>query len=409
VFTLASPLTAERPRTAAKQQNLARFAAMALTTVICSFGLMFGQPSQAAVNMPPAPEIGAKGYVLFDITTGQTLASYNSNQRLDPASLTKIMTAYMVFAALENKQIKLDQVVPVSAYAWKAEGSRMFIEPNRPVTVEQLLYGMIVQSGNDASRALAELLAGDENNFATLMNQQAKRLGLSNSNFRNATGLPSPQHYTTAQDLAILARAIIRDFPKYYKLYSTKEYAYNGIPQPNRNRLLWIDPSVDGMKTGHTDTAGYCLVSSAVRKLPNGVERRLLSVLMGAPSDQARVQESLKLLNYGFQMFETVKLYSARQTIATTTVYKGQAKEVQLGVPKDLLVNVPRGAANQLKASIEKPESLIAPIPTGSTIGTLKLTLDNQPMGSIPLQALNPVEEAGFLGRLLDTIRLWMK
>jgi serine-type D-Ala-D-Ala carboxypeptidase (penicillin-binding protein 5/6) len=359
--------------------------------------------------MPPPPEIGAKGYVLFDLTTGQTLAEFNSKERLEPASLTKLMTAYMTFSALEGKQIKMDQQVPVSPYAWKAEGSRMFIEPNKPVTVEELLYGLIVQSGNDASRALAELLAGDENNFAALMNQQAKRLGLTGTNFRNATGLPDPQHYTTASDLALLAKRIIQDFPEYYTMYSTKEYTYNGIRQPNRNRLLWIDSSVDGMKTGHTESAGYCLVSSANRKLPNGVDRRLLSVVLGTTSDQARTQESLKLMNYGYQMFETVKLYSANQTISTSEVFKGQAKEAKLGVTKDLLINVPRGMAKQLKATVEKKGTLIAPIPAGTELGSLKLTLNNETIGNVPLVALSNIEEAGLFGRLVDSAKLWFE
>lgn len=358
--------------------------------------------------MPPVPDIGAKGYMLLDLTTGQTLAELNSHQRLEPASLTKLMTAYLVFSALQNKQIKLDQQVPVSPTAWKAEGSRMFIEPNKPVNVEELLYGMIVQSGNDATRALAELLGGDESNFANLMNQQAKRLGMNESNFRNASGLPDPQHYTTANDLAILARRIIQDFPSYYKMYSTKEYTYNGIRQPNRNRLLWIDSSVDGMKTGHTDAAGYCLVSSAVRKLPNGVDRRLLSIVLGTASDQARTQESLKLFNYGFQMFDTVKLYGARQPISTSVVYKGQAREVQLGVMRDLMYNVPRGSAANLKASVEKKETLIAPIKAGTELGTLKLTLDGQLVGTVPLVALSNVDEAGIFGRLVDSAKLWI-
>ncbi|HEX4918439.1 MAG TPA: D-alanyl-D-alanine carboxypeptidase family protein [Limnobacter sp.] len=385
------------------RQNLGRWG------LVLGLGLGSLPAAQAGV-MPPAPEIGAKGYVLMDLTTGQTLADFNSSERLEPASLTKLMTAYMAFAALDSKQIRADQQVPVSTFAWKAEGSRMFIEPNKPVTVEELLYGVIVQSGNDASRAIAELLAGDEANFANLMNQQAKRLGLKNTNFRNATGLPDPQHYTTAKDLAILAAAIIRDFPEYYsKMYSTKEYTYNGIRQPNRNRLLWIDSSVDGMKTGHTEAAGYCLVSSAQRKLPNGVERRLLAVVLGTTSDQARTQESLKLLNYGYQMFETVKLYGANQAVSDSEVFKGQAKSVKLGSTKDILMNVPRGMAKQLKASVEKKETLIAPIKAGTQLGTLKLTLDGERVGEVPLVALSNVEEAGLFGRLVDSAKLWFE
>lgn len=382
---------------------------------LCQLSLALGlslaanQAMAQASVMPPAPEIGAKGYMLLDLTTGQTLAEFNSKERLDPASLTKLMTAYMAFAALESKQIKFEQQVPISPQAWKAEGSRMFVEPNKPVTVEELLYGVIVQSGNDASRAIAELLAGDETNFANLMNQQAKRLGLTDSNFKNSTGLPDPQHYTTAKDLAILAKRIISDFPEYYKMYSTKEYTYNGIRQPNRNRLLWIDPSVDGMKTGHTASAGYCLVSSAKRQLPNGVDRRLLSVVLGTNSDQARTQESLKLMNYGFQMFETVKLYSANQAISTSDVFKGKAKEVKMGVTKDMLINVPRGMAKQLKATVEKKSTLIAPITAGTELGSLKLTLNDEVIGTVPLLALTTVEEAGIFGRVVDSAKLWFE
>ncbi|MCQ8895396.1 D-alanyl-D-alanine carboxypeptidase [Limnobacter humi] len=389
------------------KSGLSRFTrCLSLLAVSASLGLS-GLSAQAGV-MPPSPEIGAKGYVLLDLTTGQTLADFNSHERLEPASLTKLMTAYLAFAAIEAKQIKPDQVVPISTYAWKAEGSRMFVEPNKPVTVDELLKGVIVQSGNDASRAIAELLAGDEANFATLMNREAQRLGMKETSFKNATGLPDPQHYTTANDLAILAKRIILDFPGHYKLYSTKEYTYNGIRQPNRNRLLWIDPSVDGMKTGHTESAGYCLISSANRKLPNGSDRRLLAVVLGTASDQARTQESLKLLNYGFQMFDTVKLYSARQPIATSVVYKGQEKEIKLGVPKDLLINVPKGAAANLKASVEKKESLVAPIKAGTVLGNLKLTLENETLATIPLQALSTVDEAGFFGRMVDSAKMWI-
>lgn len=374
-------------------------------TIKAALGLAIAGAAHA--TMPPPPEIGAKGYLLYDLTTGQTLANFNSSERLEPASLTKLMTAYMAFAALESKQISLNQQVPVSTYAWRAEGSRMFIEPNKPVTVEELLYGVIVQSGNDASRAIAELLAGDEANFATLMNQQARRLGMNNTNFRNSTGLPDPQHYTTAEDLGILAKRIILDFPQYYTMYSTREYTYNGIKQPNRNRLLWLDSSVDGMKTGHTSSAGYCLVSSANRKLPNGIERRLLSVVMGTSSDQTRTQESLKLLNYGFQMFETVKLYSANQTVSTSQVFKGKAKEVNLGVTQDMMINVPRGKAKDLKASVERKETLVAPIKAGTQIGVLKLSLDGQELGEVPLLALNDVAEAGLVGRMVDSAKMW--
>ncbi|WP_431310070.1 D-alanyl-D-alanine carboxypeptidase family protein [Limnobacter litoralis] len=366
-------------------------------------------PAAQALTPVPPPEIAAKAYVLYDATTDQTLAEFNSHERLEPASLTKLMSAYLIFGAIENKQISLNQNVPVSVNAWKAEGSRMFIEPNKPVTVAELLKGVIVDSGNDATRALAELLAGDESNFAALMNQQAQRLGMKESHFVNSTGLPDPQHYTTAHDLSILARALVRDYPEFYKLYSTKEFTYNGIHQNNRNRLLWIDPSVDGMKTGHTDAAGYCLISSAKRTLPNKAERRLISVVLGTASDQARSQESLKLLNYGFQMFDTVKLYAKDQVISTTPIYKGEDKEVNLGVQKDLLINVPRGMSKELKATVVRKENLIAPIKAGTELGTLNVTLDKDTIAKIPLVALKDVKEAGFIGRMIDSTRLWFK
>lgn len=368
--------------------------------------LLVGSPAMA-VKIPP-PEIGAKGYLLLDLTTGQELAQHNSNDRLEPASLTKLMTAYMVFSALENQQISPDQKVPVSTSAWKAIGSRMFIEPGKDVTVDQLVHGMIIQSGNDATRALAELLAGDESNFARLMNQQAKQLGMTNTNFQNATGLPGPQHFTTASDLSKLAKAIINDFPDYYRYYSIKEYTYNGITQKNRNRLLWIDDSVDGMKTGHTNSAGYCLVSSAIRTLPNGVERRLLSIVLGTQSAQSRAQESLKLLNYGFQTYETVKLYSAEQVVTTSEVFKGDAREIGIGLTEDLLINVPRGMTKQLEAVVERQNKLIAPIEKGTELGTIKLKLNGEILMEKPLLALQDVPEAGLFGRLIDSARLWV-
>lgn len=392
-------------------KNQVKRYAIACGVGMAMIGALSTQPVQAQTSKIPPPEIGAKGYMLIDITTGQTLAEFNSKERLEPASLTKLMTAYLVFAAVQNKQIALNQNVPISTNAWKSEGSRMFVEPNRPVTVEELLNGMIIQSGNDATRALAELLAGDEGNFAGLMNQQAKKMGLTGTNFQNSTGLPGPQHYTTARDLAVLADNIIKDFPELYKnYYSKKEYTYNGIRQPNRNRLLWTDESVDGMKTGHTESAGYCLVSSAKRKLPNGVERRLVAVMMGTSSDQARTQESLKLLNYGFQMYETVKMYSKDQAIASSQVFKGKEDIVPMGSRGvDVLINVPKGMTDQLKATIERKDNLIAPIKAGTRLGTLKLTLGNEVIAEKPLVALKDIEEAGLVGRLIDSGRLWLK
>ncbi|HZQ61207.1 MAG TPA: D-alanyl-D-alanine carboxypeptidase family protein, partial [Casimicrobiaceae bacterium] len=274
----------------------------------------------------PAPSIAAASYVLLDYTSGQTIAAQNPDEHRDPASLTKLMTAYLTFAALRDKTITASQMVNVSTAAWKAEGSRMFIEPRKAVSVDELLRGVIVQSGNDASVALAELIAGSESAFADRMNAEAKRLGLNNTHFMNATGLAHPQHYSTAADMAHLAAAIIRDFPEYYPLYSIKEYRYNNITQPNRNRLLWTDPYVDGMKTGHTEAAGWCLVASAKRG-----QRRLLSVVLGAPTDAARATESQKLLNYGFQAFDTVQLYQPGQTISSLRVWKGAQEQVPAG------------------------------------------------------------------------------
>ena len=355
----------------------------------------------------PAPSVAAKSYLLLDLSTDQELASLQSSQRVEPASLTKLMTAYITFAAIKQKQLALNQTVNVSPKAWKAEGSRMFIEPNKPVTVEELLHGMIIQSGNDASIALAEAVAGDEGSFAGLMNREAKRMGLKNTSFKNATGLPDPEHFSTADDLGKLASNIIRDFPEFYKYYSLKEYTYNGIKQPNRNRLLWSDSSVDGMKTGHTEAAGYCLVASANRAMPNGVQRRLLSVILGTPSDSARAQESLKLLNYGYQMFETAKLYSKDQMVISPKVYKGKADTVKAGFDKDLLVSVARGNAAKLQATVERQESLIAPVRKGTVVGKLKVSLEGKPVMEAPIIALEDIEGAGIFGRAYDTVRLW--
>jgi len=293
---------------------------------------------QAAFPAPAAPAIAARAFLLLDLNSGQTLASQLPQERVEPASLTKLMTAYVTFGALKQKRIRGDQVVPISERAWKTGGSRMFVEPRKPVTVDELIRGMIVQSGNDACIALAETIAGSEEAFVELMNREAQRLGLKQTLFANSTGLPHAQHYSTAQDLALLAAAVIRDFPEYYPLYSQKEYRYNNITQYNRNRLLWTDPSVDGMKTGYTENAGYCLVTSAKR-----AERRLVSVVLGASSEAVRATESQKLLNYGFQSYDGVKLYAGKQPVATLAVFKGAANGVKAGFGTDFHVAVPRG------------------------------------------------------------------
>jgi D-alanyl-D-alanine carboxypeptidase (penicillin-binding protein 5/6) len=319
------------------------------------------------------------------------------------------MTAYLAFAALKEKRLTPDQRPPVSPAAWKAIGSRMFVDPAKPAMVEELLRGMIVQSGNDASIILAEAVAGSEDVFAQRMNQEAQRMGLKNTQFRNATGLPDPQHYSTARDLATLATRLIQDFPQNYALYSEKEYTYNNIRQPNRNRLLFVDPSVDGVKTGHTDAAGFCLIASSRREQPGaGFQRRLLSVVLGAASEAARAIESQKLLNWGFQNFDAVRVFAKGQPAGTYPVWKGAANEVKAGFDGDVFVTVPKGQAGAVKAEIERVQPLVAPVAKGQRIGTLRVKLGDQVLAERPLLALDAVEQAGMFGRAWDTIRLWM-
>jgi serine-type D-Ala-D-Ala carboxypeptidase (penicillin-binding protein 5/6) len=354
--------------------------------------------------VPNPPPLAAKAYVLEDFNSGQVLVSQNPDQRTEPASLTKLMTAYVTFAALRHKTIRMDQVVPVSARAWKSAGSRMFIEPNKPVVVEDLIKGMIVQSGNDACVALAEAIAGSEEVFAQMMNREAQRLGMKNTNFVNSTGLPHAQHYSTARDLSLLAAAIIRDFPEYYPYYSMKEYRYNNITQVNRNRLLWIDPTVDGMKTGYTDNAGYCLVTSA-RRGP----RRLVSVVLGTPSEPTRATESQKLVNYGFQFYDTVRLYEKAQAVSTVRVWKGSANTIKAGFLSDLYLSVPKGNADKLKATVESQQPLLAPVAAGQPVGVLHVAMDGKPYGDFPIVALEDAPLAGLFGRGWDSLRLLLK
>lgn len=356
---------------------------------------------QATLPVPPAPPIAAKAYLLVDFNTGKQLAAHDVEMRVDPASLTKLMTAYLTFTALKQGRIRPHQQVPVSVRAWKTIGSRMFIEPRKPVTVQQLLNGMIVQSGNDASIALAEAVAGSEEVFVQLMNREAQRLGLKHTHFVNATGLPDPQHYSTAGDLALLASAIIRDFPKYYELYSQKEFTYNNIKQANRNRLLWTDPTVDGVKTGHTESAGYCLITSAKRG-----EHRLLSVVLGAASERARAVESQKLLNYGFQFYESFRVQAKNQPVATLEVFKGKADTVKAGFLADVYVTLPKGQRSKLKASVESLQPLLAPIAAGQRVGTMKISVDGKTYRELPVVALENVPAAGILGRSWDSLRL---
>jgi len=353
---------------------------------------------------PVPPSLAATSWLLLDVTSTQTLGAVNPDERRDPASLTKLMTAYLVFGALRQKTIVPSQMVPVSERAWRAEGSRMFIQPRKAVTVDELLRGMVVQSGNDASIALAELVAGSEAAFVENMNKEAARLGLANTHFANVTGLSDPQHWSTASDIAKIAATLIRDYPEYYPLYAQKEFRYNNIAQQNRNRLLWSDPYVDGMKTGHTDAAGWCLVASAKRG-----ERRLLSVVLGATSDAARAAESQKLLNWGFQTFDTVQLYQSGKTISTLRVWKGAAPEVGAGFIADRYVTLPKGRAGDLKLTLEAQEPLVAPVTSGQRIGTVKVGLDGMRLAEFPLIALADVPPANLFGRAWDSVRLWFK
>ncbi len=367
------------------------------------FALLLAFSAQAQL-VPTSPPVAARAWLLLDHASGQTLASLNADNHVEPASLTKLMTAYLVFGALKQGSLKSDQAVAVSETAWKAQGSRMFIEPKRPVTVDELIRGMIVQSGNDACIALAETVAGSEEAFVRMMNHEAGRLGLTNTHFVNATGLPDPQHYSSASDLARLASALIRDFPEYYPIYSLKDYSYNKITQPNRNRLLWLDPSVDGVKTGHTETAGYCLIASARRG-----SRRLLSVVLGTASDNLRAQESQKLLNFGFLAFDGVKLYDKGQALAEPKVFKGTLGSVKAGFAEDFVLSLPKGMAGKVTVQLESRQPLLAPLQKGQRIATLKVLLDGKLWGEYPVQALEDVPVAGVFGRGWDTIRLFFQ
>jgi D-alanyl-D-alanine carboxypeptidase (penicillin-binding protein 5/6) len=367
------------------------------------FLLCFAASAQAAAPQPPS--IIGRSWLVGDLSSGQILASHKADERIEPASLTKLMTAYVVFGALREKKISPGQQVPVSLRAWRAPGSRMFIEPRRPVTVDELIRGMEVQSGNDACIALAEAVAGTEEVFVQVMNREAERLGLKNTHFANATGLPDVQHYSTAADLYKLAAAVIRDFPaEYAQYYSLKEFRYNNITQPNRNRLLWIDPSVDGVKTGHTEAAGYCLIASSKRG-----PRRLLSVLLGGTSEAGRAQESLKLLNWGYQFFDSVRLYGAGDAVKSVRVWKGAANEVKVGSPGELVVTVPKGESDKLKAELVSQQPLVAPLTKGQAVGSLRVSFEGKPYAEYPLVALESVGQAGLVGRAWDTLRLWFK
>jgi serine-type D-Ala-D-Ala carboxypeptidase (penicillin-binding protein 5/6) len=370
---------------------------------ILLFLTFFVFTAQAAAPQPPS--IIGKAWMVVDLSSDQVLAAQKADERFEPASLTKIMTAYVVFAALRDKKIDLAQEFTVSEKAWRAPGSRMFIRVGTSVSIEDLIRGMVVQSGNDACIALAEAVAGSEEVFVQMMNREAERLGMKNTHFTNASGLPHPEHYSTAQDLYALTAALIRDFPEFYgRYYAQKEFRYNKITQPNRNRLLWVDPTVDGVKTGHTEAAGYCLVASSKRG-----ERRLLSVLLGSTSESTRAQESQKLLNWGFQFFDSVKLHAAKDTVKSLEVWKGSQDAVKAGFMSDLVITVPKGEAEKLKAELLSQQPLVAPVAQGQRVGMLRVTHDGKPVGEFPLVALQDIGAAGFFGRAWDTLRLWLK
>ena len=381
-------------------RSLAVFAAVAPAA--------FGALAQA----PQPPEIAARTYMLVDVTANQVLAAKDIDAPVEQASLTKLMTGYLVFDALRAKKIALDQKLPVSVRAWKMPGSRMFIDPKMQVPVEDLIKGMIVQSGNDATMALAEGVGGTAENFVKLMNDQAKALGMNGTSYKNPEGLTEPGHTTTARDLSVLATRLMKDFPEYMHYYSTKQYSYPGTPASNgnnRNALLFRDPTVDGLKTGHTAAAGYCLVATSKRDFPGVGQRRLLSIVLGAASENARANESQKLLNWGYTAFDAVKLFDGGQAVATPSVWKGKENTVKLGRPEAVVVAVPAGSAGRVKTTVARPDPLVAPFTKGQPLGTLKVSLNDQPLLDVPLVTLDAVEQAGFLGRAWDAVRLWIK
>ncbi len=367
---------------------------------------------QAQAQVPQPPEIAARAYLLVDLTAQQTLAELDADKPIEPASLTKLMTAYIVFDALKAKKISLQQTFGVSERAWKMPGSRMFIDPKMKVPVEDLIKGMIVQSGNDATMALAEGVGGTVEHFVQMMNAQAKVLGMKSTGYKNPEGLTEPGHTTTARDLSILASRLMQDFPDYVGYYAIKKYRYPGTPaanESNRNLLLFRDPSVDGLKTGHTDAAGFCLIATAKREALGVGQRRLLSIVLGASSENARATETQKLLNWGYTAFDAIKLFDANQAVVTPNVWKGRGSQVKLGRFAPIVVAVPAGAAGRIQTQVARPEPLVAPLNRGQAVGALKVTLDQKPLVDVPLLVLDTVEQAGLIGRAWDSVRLWVK
>ena len=367
----------------------------------------------AAAQAPVPPEVAARSYLLLDVTANQMLAQKDIDSPVEPASLTKLMSAYLVFDALKSKKISLTQTLPISVRAWKMPGPRMFIDPKMQVPADDLIKGMIVQSGNDATMALAEAVGGTAEHFIELMNEQAKALGMKGTSYKNPEGLTEPGHTTTARDLSILATRLMRDFPEYVHYYAIKKYRYPGTPSTNdtnRNLLLFRDPTVDGLKTGHTDAAGYCMIVTAKRDFPNLASgRRLLSIVLGASSENVRANESQKLLNWGYTAFDAVKLFDANQPAATPAVWKGKSDTVKLGRPEAIVVSVPAGSASKIRTQVARPDPLVAPFAKNQAVGSLKVMLGDEPVAEVPLMVLEPVEQAGVLGRAWDAIRLWIK
>lgn len=357
---------------------------------------------EADTLIPAAPQLAASSWILMDANSGRILVEHNADKRLPPASLTKMMTAYLVENEIDDGKLTPDENVRISVNAWKTGGSRMFIREGTSVSVDDLLHGVIIQSGNDASVALAEHIGGSEGSFADLMNQHAKRLGMNNTHYMNATGLPHAEHYSTAHDLAILARHIIRDYPDHYQIYSQKYFTWNGIKQPNRNKLLWRDKDVDGLKTGHTDEAGYCLVASAKKE-----DTRLISVVMGTSSEEARAQESQKLLTYGFRYFESKKLYDKGAVLNQARVWGGEKDQVRLGMAKEVYLTLPSGQADKLTARLDLKDTIKAPVQAGEQYGTLQIKLEDKVLAEEPLVALESVEQGGLFKRLWDALMLF--
>jgi D-alanyl-D-alanine carboxypeptidase (penicillin-binding protein 5/6) len=383
-----------------------------LSTTLIGFLLGLTCVFQAQAQVPQPPEIAARAYLLVDLTAQQTLAELDADKPIEQASLTKLMTAYIVFDALKAKKISLQQTFGVSERAWKMPGSRMFIDPKMKVPVEDLIKGMIVQSGNDATMALAEGVGGTAEHFVQMMNAQAKALGMKSTGYKNPEGLTEPGHTTTARDLSILASRLMQDFPDYVGYYAIKKYRYPGTPaanESNRNLLLFRDPSVDGLKTGHTDAAGFCLIATAKREAPGVSQHRLLSIVLGASSENARATESQKLLNWGYTAFDAIKLFDANQAVVSPNVWKGSGSQVKLGRFTPIVVAVPAGAAGRIQTQVARPEPLVAPLNRGQAVGALKVTLDQKPLVDVPLLVLETVEQANFVGRAWDSVRLWVK